>query len=182
MKTTALLVIDLQNEYLASGKLALSGIEQVASNAQKIIDQARQQGVHVIHVQHVATADSAIFVPDSAGIDFQDPVKPKAGEAVVVKQQINAFLNTSLKETLDRHQVSDLVVIGATSHMCIDAVVRAAADFSYKVTVIHDACATLDLQFNGIQVPAAQVHATMMAAFEFAYAQVMSTQDFLSQL
>ncbi len=53
-------------------------------------------------------------------------------------------------------------------------------DFGYKVKVIHDACATLDLAFNGIKVPAAHAHATLMAAFEFAYAQVISTEDYIS--
>ena len=66
------------------------------------------------------------------------------------------------------------------SHMCVDAVVRAAVDMGYSTTVLHDACATLDLSFNGVSVPAAHVHATMMAAFEFGYAQVMSTEQYLN--
>jgi hypothetical protein len=58
--------------------------------------------------------------------------------------------------------------------------VRAAADMGYPVTVVHDACATLDLSFGGVSVPAAHVHAAMMAAFEFGYAKVKSTQEYLS--
>ncbi|MNC50480.1 Streptothricin hydrolase [compost metagenome] len=99
---------------------------------------------------------------------------------MVIKNQINAFLNTTLKEILDTNQVTELVVIGAMSHMCVDAAVRAASDFGYKVKVIHDACATLDLEFNGIKVPASHVHATLMAAFEFAYAEVISTAEYLN--
>lgn len=53
--------------------------------------------------------------------------------------------------------------------MCIDAVVSAAADKSYSVTVLHHACATLNLTFRGVT---AQAHATMMAAFEVGYATV----------
>ena len=71
-------------------------------------------------------------------------------------------------------------MIGAMSHMCIDAVVRAAADMGYPVTVVHDACATLDLSFHGVNVPAAQVHAAMMAVFEFGYATVKSVDEYLS--
>ena len=98
---------------------------------------------------------------------------------MVIKNHINAFLNTNLKEILDTNEVTELVVIGAMSHMCVDAAVRAAADFGYKVKVIYDACATLNLEFNGIKVPAGYVHATLMAAFEFAYAQVISTEDYI---
>jgi len=64
--------------------------------------------------------------------------------------------------------------------MCVDACVRAAADMGYPVTVLHDACATLDLSFNGVTVPAAHVHAALMAAFEFGYGTVTSTQAYLA--
>jgi len=165
MSKSALLVIDLQNEYLPTGKLPLVNIEQAAANAVKVITKARE---------------SPIFEPSSNGIEFQNTVKPQEDEAVVIKNHINAFLNTTLKEILDSNQVTELVVIGAMSHMCVDAAVRAASDFGYKVKVIHDACATLDLEFNGVKVPAGHVHATLMAAFEFAYAQVVSTEDYIN--
>ncbi|HGH3637048.1 TPA: hypothetical protein ACJK7C_003778 [Acinetobacter baumannii] len=43
----------------------------------------------------------------------------------------------------------------------------------------NDSRATADLEFNGVKVPAGHVHATLMAAFEFAYAQVISTEDYV---
>ncbi|MEG2901724.1 MAG: isochorismatase family protein, partial [Massilia sp.] len=66
------------------------------------------------------------------------------------------------------------------SHMCIDATTRAASDFGYKTTVVHDACATRDLEFGGQTVPAAQVHAAFMSALAFAYASVVSADDYLA--
>lgn len=99
---------------------------------------------------------------------------------MIVKKHINAFRETDLKEQLDAFEVDDIVVVGAMSHMCVDAVVRAAADMGYPVTVLHDACATLDLTFEGVNVPAAHAHAAMMAAFEFGYAAVKSVDDYLS--
>lgn len=128
MSKSALLVIDLQNEYLPTGKLPLANIEQAAANAVEVIAKARQHGIQVIHVQHIANAESPIFEPSSNGIEFQDTVKPQADETVVIKNHINAFLNTTLKEILDTNEVTELVVIGAMSHMCVDAAVRAASD------------------------------------------------------
>ncbi|UJA01812.1 cysteine hydrolase family protein [Acinetobacter johnsonii] len=180
MSKSALLIIDLQNEYLSTGKLPLVNIEQATENAVKVIAKARQNAMPVIHIQHISASDEIpIFVPNSNGIEFQDTVKPNADETVIVKNNINAFLNTNLKEILDTQGITELVVIGAMSHMCIDAAVRAAADFGYKVTVIHDACATLDLEFNGRIVEAAQVHAALMAALAFAYATIISTTDYI---
>jgi len=66
--------------------------------------------------------------------------------------------------------------------MCIDAVTRAAYDFGYNCAIAHDACATLGLEFNGITVPAKQVHAAFMAALGFAYANVASTDELLAEI
>ena len=104
---------------------------------------------------------------------------PKGDQPVILKNYPNSFLKTNLKELLDSNDIEEVVVIGAMSHMCIEATSRAASDFGYKVTVLEDACATMDLEFNGMTVPAAQVHATAMAALGFAYASVLSTREYL---
>nr|BFE98317.1 hypothetical protein GCM10020185_88530 [Pseudomonas brassicacearum subsp. brassicacearum] len=111
---------------------------------------------------------------------IQSAVAPVGDEPVIVKKHINAFRETDLKQQLDALDIQEIVVIGAMSHMCIDAVVRAAVDMGYAVTVLHDACATLDLTFGGVSVPAAQAHATIMAAFEFGYATVKPVDEYLS--
>ncbi|UZA68788.1 cysteine hydrolase family protein [Pseudomonas viridiflava] len=176
-----LIVVDLQNEYLPTGKLPLTGIEAAVANAVRVIAHARSAGVPVFHIRHESEGEGAgIFVKGSNGAEIQHAVAPQGEETVTVKKHINAFRETDLKHQLKTFGVQEVVVIGAMSHMCIDAVVRAAADMGYPVTVLHDACATLDLSYNGVNVPAAQVHAAMMAAFEFGYATVKSVDDYLS--
>ena len=81
---------------------------------------------------------------------------------------------------LDDQGIEELVVIGAMSHMCIKVTSRAAAGFGYAVTVVNDACATMNLEFEGMVIPAAQVHATAMAALAFAYASVTRTDAYLA--
>lgn len=98
----------------------------------------------------------------------------------MLKHFVNSFRETELKAILDQHGIEQLVVVGSMSHMCIDGATRAAADLGYGVTVIHDACATRDLEFNGVVVPAAQVHAAFMSSLGFAYASVVSTDEFLA--
>lgn len=181
MTKQAILVIDLQNEYLPTGKLPLVGIDKAAENAARIIGNAREKDIQVIHVQHIfAHGERPVFEPGSNGIEIQATVAPINNEVVIVKNYVNSFLHTNLKQVLEDNAVEELIIVGAMSHMCVDAAVRAASDFGYKVKVIHDACATFDLEFNGLKVPAAYVHATLMAAFEFAYATVVSTDDYLA--
>jgi nicotinamidase-related amidase len=180
MKHTALIVIDLQNEYLPTGKLPLSDLDAAVANAVAAIAHARAAGIPVFHVRHVAMEPaSPIFAPDTANVEIQPAVAPCAGEPVIVKHHVNVFRATDLQQRLEAADVNALVLVGAMSHMCIEACARAAADMGYTVTVLHDACATLDLAFGGVTVPAAQVHAAAMASLGFGYAAVRSTREWL---
>jgi len=181
MSKRAVIVVDLQNEYFPSGKLPLVGIERAVANAARVIDDARVNGNRVIHVRHESVApDAPFFVPGTAGVDIHPAVAPLDNEQIVVKNHPNSFLKTALKGMLDEMGIEEVVVIGAMSHMCIDATCRAASDLGYKTIVIHDACATRDLEFSGQVVPATQVHAALMAALAFAYATVTTTDEYLA--
>lgn len=181
MSKRAILVVDLQNEYFAGGKLPLTGIEAATANAARVIAAARANGDSVIHIRH-EFPDPAIpfFKPGTDNVQIHPSVKPEHDEPVILKNYPSSFVKTELKSMLDADNIEDVVVVGAMSHMCVEATSRTASDLGYKVTVVHDACATLDLEFNGVTVPAAQVHATAMAALAFAYATLQSTDDYLS--
>ncbi|MGN2406701.1 cysteine hydrolase family protein [Pseudomonas syringae] len=179
--TRGLVVVDLQNEYLPDGKLPLNDILATVGNARRVISHARETNIPVFHIRHESDDEGVpIFVKGSNGAQIQPAVAPEGHEPVIVKKHINAFRETDLKQQLDAAGIKELVVIGAMSHMCVDAVVRAAADMGYTVVVLHDACATMDLTSGGVNVPSTHVHATMMAAFEFGYATVKSVDEYLS--
>lgn len=181
MGKRALIVIDIQNDYFPAGKWPLAGVEAAAGNAARVIAAARQAGEQVVHVRHEFTRDDAhFFAPNSEGARIHASVTPHDGEPVVLKHFVNAFRDTDLQSILDRQGIESLTILGDMSHMCVHGTARAAADFGYAVTVVHDACATHDLEFKGVTVPAAHVHAAFMAALAFAYAKVVSTEEYLS--
>lgn len=181
MTNQALIVIDLQNDYFPNGKLPLAGIEAAAANAAKAIASARVSHLPIIHVQHHAIKPGATFFePGTPGVEIYASVTPNEGEAVVTKNHTNSFRGTSLRDILASKDISDIVIVGAMSHMCIDPATRAAADFGYSVTVLHDACATRDLQFEDRVVAAADVHAAYMSALAASYASVTSTDKWLA--
>jgi nicotinamidase-related amidase len=74
------------------------------------------------------------------------------------------------------------VIVGMMSNMCIDATVRAAADLGFSVGLAHDACAARALTFNGVSVPAREVHAAFMAGFQGPYPKVASVEELLAAL
>jgi nicotinamidase-related amidase len=181
MSKSALIVVDIQNDYFPGGKWPLVGADAAADNAARIIQATRDAEGLVVHIRHEFTSqDAPFFTPGSDGAKLHAKVINQGDEPVLLKHFPNSFRETELKQVLDQHGIDELVVIGSMSHMCIDATTRAAADFGYKVKVVHDACASRDLEFNGTTVPAAQVHAAFMSALGFAYAQVISTDTLLN--
>jgi nicotinamidase-related amidase len=180
MSKRAIVVVDLQNEYLPTGRLALAGINDALNNAARVIADARAKGDIVVNIRHESTdPDAPFFKQGTDAVQIHESVAPAQGEPVIVKNFPNSFLKTNLKEMLDEQGIEEVTVVGAMSHMCIDATTRAASDFGYKTTVVHDACATRDLEFRGETVPAAQVHTALMSALAFGYASVVSTDEYV---
>ncbi|WP_404942118.1 cysteine hydrolase family protein [Pseudomonas danubii] len=181
MAKQALIVIDIQNDYFAHGKWPLVGVDAAADNAARLIQAFRQKAQAVVHIRHEFTSDSApFFTPGSEGAHLHHKVLNRADEPVVLKHFVNSFRETELQAILQQQGIDELVIVGNMSHMCVEGTARAAADLGYPVKVIHDACATLDLEFNGQRVPAAQVQSAVMSALAFAYADVLSTEEFLA--
>lgn len=179
MSSKAVVAVDFQNDYLTSGSWPLVGVDAAVQNAARVIEDARSKGVLVIHVRHESPEGAPFFVAGSRGAEIISAVAPRDGEQVVVKNFPNAFRDTDLKARLDANGIQDVVIVGAMSHMCIDATVRAAADHGYNVTVVEDAAATRDAEFNGIAVPADQVHAAFMSALGFAYGKIVKADEYL---
>lgn len=183
MSKTALIIVDLQNDYFQGGKCELEGTEDAATKASTLLKSFRARGLPVVHVRHeFPTGDAPFFAPNSDGAKVHSLVQYIEGEPVVLKHQINSFRDTNLKEILDELDVDSVLICGAMSHMCIDSVTRAANDFGYNCAIAHDACATLGLEFKGVTVPANHVHAAFMAALAFAYGNVASTDELLTEI
>ncbi len=181
MARQALIVIDIQNDYFAGGKWPLVGVDAAADNAARLIAAFRQKAAPLLHIRHeFNTQDAPFFTPGSEGAQLHAKVCNQGDEPVVLKHFVNAFRETRLQSILQQQGIEELVIVGNMSHMCVEGTARAAADLGYPVQVIHDACATLDLAFNGQAVPAAQVQSAVMSALAFAYASVLSTDEFLA--
>lgn len=179
----ALIMVDIQNDYFPGGKMELAGMDAAAENARRVLDVCRSKNQPVIHIQHIANHPGAtFFLPDSQGADIHPLVSPQKGEPVIPKHFPNAFRETSLQRQLQHLGAEEIIVCGAMSHMCIDTTVRAAFDLGYATLLVAEACATRDLAFGDITVPAAQVHAAFMGALGGTFAQSVTVDALKSQL
>jgi nicotinamidase-related amidase len=177
----ALILVDIQKDYFAGGRMELVGINDASRNAKELLRFFREKNWPIFHIQHIAVRDNAtFFLPNSLGIDIHENVTPLPNEQVIQKHHPNSFLNTKLHEELLKAGIDSVVICGAMSHMCIDATTRAAADLGFQCIVVHDACATKDLIFGDKAVSADMVHSAFMAALQPVYAKVMDLSSFTS--
>jgi nicotinamidase-related amidase len=175
-----LLLIDIQNDYFKGGAMRLVGSEEAAENASMLLQRFRSEKLPVIHIRHLATRPgSSFFLPDTLGAEINKAVSPLENEQVIVKHFPNSFRETELHALLQSGGITEIMVCGMMTHMCVDATVRAAKDLGYTITLIGDACATRDLDINGNVVKAADVHSCFLAALNGFYAQVISSNDIL---
>jgi nicotinamidase-related amidase len=167
-KKTALLLIDIQDFYFPGGRSELVGPEKAAANSALLLSRFRDKNLTIVHVRHNSEPGGSI----------NEMVKPREGEKVFSKSDVNSFKGTGLQEFLQSAGIDTLVICGMQTHMCVEAAVRAAGDLGYKCILVHDACATKDLKFGDRVIKSEDVHYATLSTLR-SYATVESTEEFL---
>lgn len=177
--TKVLLIVDLQEEYFPGGGVPLPHIAPAAENVARLLAHFREAGAPVVHVMHDSGAKDGAFSQTSISWRLHHAAEPQSGENVIVKNHPNAFRLSWLHTTLQSMNVTELVIVGAQTQLCIDSTARSAVDFGYPTSVVGDACAAGDLEWNGEKIPAEQVQRTFLAALG-AVLKVATTAEILA--
>jgi len=179
----ALVIVDIQRDYFPGGNMELKGSIEASEKAKALLATFRDEALPVVHIQHISLRRGAtFFLAGTEGVKIHDNVQPGDGEALFQKHYPNSFRETPLLDYLRATSITQLVIAGMMTHMCIDATTRAAFDFGFECVLAHDACATRALSFGGVTVPAEQVHASFVSALHGVYANAVATGDICSTL
>jgi nicotinamidase-related amidase len=179
----ALLIVDIQNDYFPGGAMELAGSREAGLQAEVLLQAFRQAGRPIVHIQHLAARPGAtFFLPGTSGAEIHVSAAPLPGESVFQKHFPNSFRETPLLEHLRGQGITELVIAGMMTHMCIDTTVRAAFDLGFSCQLAQDACATRNLARNGVVVPAAQVQTAFLAAIDGTFAKVRSVDELCAGL
>ncbi|WP_218738951.1 cysteine hydrolase family protein [Leptospira yasudae] len=180
---TALLILDVQNDFFPGGKFELSGAKTAALQGKIVLEFFRKKNWPVFHVQHVSTRKGAtFFFPGTEGVNFEESNAPVDEEVTIVKHTVNPFLNTNLEKELKSRKIERLVIYGMMTHMVVDSTVRASFDLGFKkIVVIGDACATRDLSFDKRKISAADVHASFLSALGYIFAKVKTASEWVQE-
>lgn len=180
---TALILVDIQNDYFPEGKNPLVGSMEAGEQAGRLLRFFRQKQLPRVFIQHISTrAGAKFFLPGTAGAEIHASIQPLPGETIFEKHYPNSFRETGLLEYLHLEQVQRVVICGMMTHMCVDATARAAYDHGFECLVASDACATKDLAFEGQQVAAVDAQRAFLAALQGTYGRVLRVNEVIKAL
>ncbi|MBO3739858.1 cysteine hydrolase family protein [Actinoplanes flavus] len=185
LDTTALLVIDMQRDFLLPGGFGESLGNDVARLRRTIgplgelLDAWRATTMPIIHTREGHKPDLSdcppaklkrgpmigqegrfgrILIQGEYGHDIIDELQPRDGEIVIDKPGKGAFYATGMSEKLEELNVRRLVVTGVTTEVCVHTTVREANDRGYECLVLADCVGSYFPEFQqvGLQMIAAQ--------------------------
>jgi len=174
----ALIVIDMQNDYFKGGAMSLVGIDEALQKANQLIKHAKESNDKIFIIEHIATKNEAtFFLLNTDGVKLHKDLDTTR-TTIIQKHFPNSFRGTSLQEELKKENISELVICGAMTHMCVDTTVRAAFDLGYNITLISDACATKNLEFGDKVINAQDVYESFMASLDGVFCKIVNTKEF----
>jgi len=144
-KQTAVIVIDIQNEYFPGGKMPIPDGMQALKNSKRIVEFAHKNKMPVFFVQHLGDADGPLFAKGSRFAEFHKDLQPAKGDRVISKATPSSFVGTDLQKQLDSLGIKQLIITGLMTHMCVSSTARDAVPLGYSVIIPEDATATRDL-------------------------------------
>ncbi|MBR0690682.1 cysteine hydrolase [Bradyrhizobium manausense] len=169
LSNAALVLIDIQNEYLA-GPLALPDARPAIARAAALLARAREAGATIIHIAHRGKAGGLFDRSADRGAIVAE-LTPRDGELVIEKELPNSFAGTDLKAGLDATDRKNIVLAGFMTHMCVSSTARAALDLGFRTTIDADACATRDLpDGRGGTLDARTIHEVALAELSDRFA------------
>lgn len=147
----ALLVIDMLNDFVKpDGALYIGeAAQRVAKEVEAIIDKARREGMPVIYICDNHRADDAEFnmfkphcVKGTKGAEIVEELSPRPADYIILKRRYSAFFGTDLDATLREMGVSEVVLVGVCTNICVLYTAADARMLNYDVTVVRNAVAS----------------------------------------
>ncbi|HVP96648.1 isochorismatase family cysteine hydrolase [Methanoregula sp.] len=154
MERPALLIIDMQNDFVREGALLrVAQAESVIPKIREVLSAFRARNLPVFHVLRVHRSDGSdveitrkeIFsrhpfaVSGSEGAREITELAPRPDEYTIEKVRMSAFIGTELDFMLRTLGVTELVVTGVQTPNCIRTTVFDAIAYNYPVTLVDDA-------------------------------------------
>ncbi|MGG6463391.1 isochorismatase family protein [Solilutibacter silvestris] len=167
---TALLVIDIQNDYFPGGAYPLWNTADTLDATVTAIGRAQARGELVVLVQHVALSpESPLFKAGTPGADIHPRILAAAPKApVVIKHYADSFHETTLASILDAHGMEHLHLAGMMTQNCVTHTALSRAADRYHIDVLADCTTTVDAAIHGFALNALSTRVEFLNGAEAA--------------
>ncbi|HEU4350938.1 MAG TPA: cysteine hydrolase [Burkholderiales bacterium] len=163
-KRTALLVIDMQNAFVAPGApIEVPAAREIVAPTNRLAAELRRRGVTIVWVAHENRADGrdwagffdAFVAPGrraeaaaalAAGSPLQQlwpELAVQSDDLRVAKNRYSALITGSLEKTLKDKGVDTLLLAGTKTNVCVECTARDAMMLDFKVVLVSDCTAAL---------------------------------------
>jgi nicotinamidase-related amidase len=179
----ALLVIDVQNEYV-TGDLPIEypEVQSSLANIGRAMDAARAAGVPVAVVQNFAPAGSPIFARGTPGAELHPVVASRERDHHIVKGLPSAFTGTDLADWLAARQIDTLTVVGYMTHNCDASTINHAVHAGLAVEFLEDATGSVSYENQAGFASAQEIHRVFSVVLHSRFAAVASTQQWIESV
>jgi len=178
---TALIVIDVQEEYFSGGlPIEFPPRQSSLDLITTAMDRASAAEVPVVLVRHTGEAGEGVFQRDSPMWALRAEVADRRHELLVDKRLPGSFTGTGLQEWLGERGIDHITIVGYMTNVCCDTTARQAIHLGLGATILHDAVGVPvmpDLAGNPIAAEALQRSA--LAPLALMGVEVTSTANWL---
>jgi nicotinamidase-related amidase len=179
----ALVVIDVQNEYVDGGLLIeYPPVQQSLAHIGRAMDAARAAGVPVVVVQNFAPPSSPLFARGSQGAQLHPVVATRARDHHLEKTLPSAFAGTDLERWLADNGIDTLTLVGYMTHNCVDSTAKHALHAGFKVEFLHDASGSVPYANRAGFASAETIHRSFSIVLQSRFAAVLGTQEWVDLL
>jgi nicotinamidase-related amidase len=150
--STALLIIDMQNDFVLADSPFTTGAHAVVSQTIKVLKYFRESHIPIFHIIRQYRSDGSDVektrinynnsypaTPNTFGSEIIKELQPINGEYIIIKNRFSAFMATELDLILRRKNIKDVIICGTQYPNCIRATAFDGISLDYNVTVITDA-------------------------------------------
>lgn len=155
----ALLLVDVINAFdHEDGERLLASFHARHGGLVRALQRARSDGLPVVYANDNVGAwdgDGPGLVRravEGPGGDLVAAIAPRDGDLFVIKPRYSAFDHTPLELLLREREVERLFLAGTATEMCVAQTAIAARERGFKVSVLVDACATVDERMEEISL------------------------------
>lgn len=166
--SSALLLIDIQNDYFPDGKFPLWNTDVTLQNIEHAIAKANSNTIPIIIIQHIANSSSGIapfFNAGTTGVDIHPRILAAAPQApLIVKGFADSFYQTSLEEALAKLGTIELFVCGMMTQNCVTHTAISKSAEKYKVSILADCCTTVNEMIHNIALHALSIRVPLASS------------------